>query len=230
MILCKADTGELYLEGIVGGDWGGEGITTAAVDSALKQISGRAVVRINSPGGSADEGVAIYNLLKRHPGGVDTHNEALAASAASIIFLAGEKRTMERGSKLMIHRAHTIAIGNQSEMSKMAEVLSLYDKDMARLYSEHMGLDEDFVLELMDEETWYDAEDAVAVKLATDMAPTVRKKAASAAPWMKKPPQELFEEAAVELKKAVAIEKHVADAVDRMRRSLKGCNKQTTSK
>jgi ATP-dependent protease ClpP protease subunit len=230
MILCKADTGELYLEGIVGGDWGGEGITTAAVDLALKQIRGRAVVRINSPGGSADEGVAIYNLLKRHPGGVDTHNEALAASAASIIFLAGEKRTMERGSKLMIHRAHTIAIGNQSEMVKMAEVLSLYDKDMARLYSEHMGLDEDFVLELMDEETWYDAEDAVAVKLATDMAPTVRKKTAAAAAWMKKPPQDLFEEMAVEEQVTATVHKFVSNTIKKMQRSLAGCNKQTTSK
>lgn len=223
MILCKADSGELYLEGVVGGDWGGEGITTAAVTSALSHIKGRATVRINSPGGSADEGVAIYNLLKRHPGGVDTHNEALAASAASIIFLAGEKRTMERGSKLMIHRAHTIAIGNQSEMVKMAEVLSMYDKDMARLYSEHMGVDEDQVLSLMDEETWYDAEDAVAVKLATDMAPTVRKKAAAAAAWIKKPPQDLYEEMAVEEEIKTTVHKFVSSAVKRLQRSLAGC-------
>lgn len=198
MILCKADTNELYLDGIVGGDWGGEGITKAGVVDALKQIKGRAVVRINSPGGSADEGIAIHNLLKRHPGGVDTHNEALAASAASIIFLAGEKRTMERGSKLMIHRAHTIAIGNQSDMRKIVEELEMYDRDMADIYSEHTGLDEAAVLALMDEETWYDAESAVTSKLATDMAPTVRKKKAAAAAWIRKPPQDLYEELAVE--------------------------------
>jgi ATP-dependent protease ClpP protease subunit len=201
MILCKADSGELFLDGIIGADWTGEGITAAAVGDSLKAIKGRAVVRINSPGGSADEGIAIYNLLKRHRGGVDTHNEALAASAASIIFLAGEKRTMERGSKLMIHRAHTIAIGNSVDMSKMSEVLEMYDKDMASIYAEYMGtvydnITEEQILTWMSEETWFDADDAVRHGLATDLSPTVRKKTAAAAAWLKHPPQDLFEEAA----------------------------------
>jgi len=196
MILCKADSGELFLDGIIGADWTGEGITAAAVGDSLKAIKGRAVVRINSPGGSADEGVAIYNLLKRHAGGVDTHNEALAASAASIIFLAGDKRTMERGSKLMIHRAHTIAIGNSVDMTKMSEVLAMYDTQMADLYAEYMALDSTEVLSMMTDETWFDAADAVASGLATDLLPTVRRKAAAAAAWLKHPPQDLFEEAA----------------------------------
>lgn len=200
MILCKADSGELYLDGVIGADWTGEGITATAVGESLKAIKGRAIVRINSPGGSADEGIAIYNLLKRHPGGVDTHNEALAASAASIIFLAGDKRTMERGSKLMIHRAHTIAIGNSVDMTKMADVLSMYDQEMASIYLEYMSVDEDIkeqaVLAMMDAETWFDAEDAVRYNLATDLSPTVRKKTAAAAAWLKHPPQDLFAEAA----------------------------------
>jgi len=196
MILCKADSGELFLDGIIGADWTGEGITATAVGDSLKAIKGRAVVRINSPGGSADEGVAIYNLLKRHPGGVDTHNEALAASAASIIFLAGDKRTMERGSKLMIHRAHTIAIGNSVDMNKMSEVLAMYDTQMADLYAEYMALDSTEVLSMMTDETWFDAADAVGSGLATDLSPTVRRKAAAAAAWLKNPPQDLFEEAA----------------------------------
>jgi ATP-dependent Clp protease protease subunit len=205
MILCKADSGELFLDGIIGADWTGEGITATAVGDSLKAIKGRAIVRINSPGGSADEGVAIYNLLKRHPGGVDTHNEALAASAASIIFLAGDKRTMERGSKLMIHRAHTIAIGNSVDMTKMSEVLAMYDTQMADLYAEYMALDSTKVLSMMTDETWFDAADAVASGLATDLSPTVRKKAAAAAAWLKHPPQDLFEEAAE--KEAAAITK-----------------------
>jgi len=198
MILVNASTNELFLDGVIGADWTGEGITTQAVGEALAKVKGRATIRINSPGGSADEGMAIYNLLKRHPGGVDTHNEALAASAASVIFLAGSKRTMERGSKLMIHRAHTIAIGNQSAMSKMAEVLSLYDNDMARLYAEYGDMTIEDAMDLMDDETWFDAESAVANGLATDLAPTVRKKTATAAAWFKRPPQDLFEEMAVE--------------------------------
>ena len=90
-----------------------------SVSDALESLDGgRATVRINSPGGSADEGIAIYNTLKRYAGGVDTINEALAASAASVIFLAGETRTMSAGSRLMIHRALTIEIGNADRMRK----------------------------------------------------------------------------------------------------------------
>lgn len=198
MILVKAETNELFLDGIIGSDWMSEGITAAAVGDALGKISGRATLRINSPGGSADEGVAIYNLLRRHAGGVDTHNEALAASAASIVFLAGEKRTMERGSRVMIHCAHCMAIGNRAGMAKMAEVLAVYDASMADIYAEHMGIDAQEVLALMEEETWYDAETAMSAGLATDMAPTVRKKSAKAAAWFKHPPKDLFEEKAVE--------------------------------
>jgi ATP-dependent Clp protease protease subunit len=198
MILLSTQTNEIFLDGIVGADWTGEGITAIDLGESLKKIKGRATIRINSPGGSADEGIAIYNMLKRHPGGVDTHNEALAASAASVIFLAGERRTMERGSKLMIHRAHMIAIGNQSQMAKAQELLALYDDDMAKLYSEHMGMSEEEVVKLMDEETWYDAEGAVGNGLATHMAPTVRKKAAAAAAWFKHPPQDLFEQCSAE--------------------------------
>ena len=197
MILCKADTNELFLDGVIGADWTGDGVTTAAVGDALKLIKGRVTVRINSPGGSADEGVAIYNMLKRHPGGVDTHNEALAASAASVIFLAGDKRTMERGSKLMIHRAHAISIGNQESMRKMADVLDLYDQDMAKLYADFMGVDETAVLSLMTDETWFDAQTAVENGLATTLSPTLKKKTAAAAAWFKKPPQDLLEENAI---------------------------------
>jgi ATP-dependent protease ClpP protease subunit len=215
MILVNASTNELFLDGVVGADWTGEGITSQGVGEALGKIKGRAVVRINSPGGSADEGIAIYNLLKRHRGGVDTHNEALAASAASIIFLAGDKRTMERGSKLMIHRAHTIAIGNSVDMTKMSEVLAMYDKEMASLYAEYMSIDEDIkeqaVLAMMDSETWFDADDAVRHGLATDLSPTVRKKTAAAAAWIKHPPQDLFEEMAVERSNVETRLRHMAN-------------------
>jgi ATP-dependent Clp protease protease subunit len=197
VILCKTDTSELFLDGVVGSDWTGEGITASGVSSALSKIKGRAVVRINSPGGSADEGVAIYNLLKRHPGGVDTHNEALAASAASVIFLAGEKRTMERGSKLMIHCAHSIAIGNTADMRKMSDVLAMYDSHMEEIYAEYMSLEKTVVASLMADETWFDATESVEIGLATHMSPTVRTKSAAAAAWFRHPPQDLFEENSV---------------------------------
>lgn len=204
MILCKSETNELFIDGVIGADWTGDGVTASHVSSALSILKGRPTVRINSPGGSADEGIAIYNLLKRHPGGVDTHNESIAASAASVIFLAGDKRTMERGSKLMIHCAHCVAIGNSGDMKKMADVLTAYDASLAAIYADTMNIDTDQILALMAEETWYDAEAAVESGLATDMAATLRKKRAAAAAWFKHPPQDLFDQdAETEAKKDV---------------------------
>jgi len=194
MILVKANTNELFLDGVIGADWFGEGITAKAVGEALTSISGHATIRINSPGGSADEGVAIYNLLRRHADGVTTVNEALAASAASVVFLAGDRRIMERGSRLMIHRAHTVAIGNTAEMLKMAEVLSKYDDSLASIYAEHMDENEEAILAAMDAETWYNAEEAIESGLATEMTATLRKKSAAAAAWFRHPPTDLFDE------------------------------------
>ncbi len=198
MITVKAETNELYIDGAIGADWMSEGVTAKAVGESLASIKGRVKVRINSPGGSADEGISIFNMLKRHPGGVDTHNEALAASAASIIFMAGDKRTMERGSKLMIHCAHCVAIGNGADLQKMAEVLSVYDSSMAGIYADAMGIDTEQVLALMADETWYDPAAAQSSGLATDIALTVRRKTAAAAAWFKNPPADLFDEHAIE--------------------------------
>jgi ATP-dependent protease ClpP protease subunit len=198
MITVKAETNELYIDGAIGSDWMSEGVTAKAVGESLATIKGRAKIRINSPGGSADEGISIYNMLKRHPGGVDTHNEALAASSASIIFMAGDKRTMERGAKLMIHCTHCVVIGNGSDLQKMAEVLSAYDASMAEIYADAMGLPSDEVLALMADETWYDPAAALASGLATDIAPTVKRKTAAAAAWFKNPPADLFDEHAIE--------------------------------
>jgi ATP-dependent protease ClpP protease subunit len=206
MIFVKSETKELFIDGIIGASWTGDGVTAAMVGEALGSMSGRATIRINSPGGSADEGVAIYNLLRRHPGGVDTHNEALAASAASIIFLAGENRTMERGSKLMIHNAHMVAIGNKEDLRKSAEILSAYDRDMADIYAEHMKASRAEIEAAMAEETWYSVQDAVDIGLATAVASTLKTKKAAAAAWFKHPPQDLFEEAASE-KKAEAVKR-----------------------
>jgi len=198
MITVKAETNELFIDGAIGSDWMSEGVTAKAVGESLSSIKGKVKVRINSPGGSADEGISIFNMLKRHPGGVDTHNEALAASAASIIFMAGDKRTMERGSKLMIHCAHCVAIGNSADLQKMAEVLSVYDSSMAEIYADAMDMHSDDVLALMAEETWYDPSAAQSSGLATDIAPTVRRKTAAAAAWFKNPPADLFDENAIE--------------------------------
>lgn len=185
----NAKTGEIFIYDVIGQDWFGEGITATSVSSALDQLNGaRATVRINSPGGAADEGIAIYNALKRYPGGVDTHNDALAASAGSIIFLAGENRTMAAGSRVMIHRALTFAIGNATQLLKTAATLTTYDNSLVEIYSQYM--EEADIMSLLEAETWYTADEAIKAGLATKKDEQTKERGKMAA-WFKNAPSGL---------------------------------------
>lgn len=192
MIVVNKAKNELFVDGVIGADWTGEGITASAVSDALESLDGnRATVRINSPGGSADEGVAIYNTLKRYSGGIDTVNEALAASAASVIFLAGENRIMSSGSRIMIHRALTIEIGNADRMRKTADVLESYDKSLVEIYSQFMSDSEESIMALLSAETWYNADNAVSSGLATSKESRKSSAKAAMAAWFKNPPEDI---------------------------------------
>lgn len=128
MLSVNTTTGELFLYGAVGASWFDDSFSSTEVIKALDSIGNkRAIVRINSPGGVADEGIAIYNAIKRHKAGADTHVDALAASAASVIALAGETRLASAGSRFMIHRALTMDLGNATQLRKTADTLETYD-------------------------------------------------------------------------------------------------------
>jgi len=194
MLKVNASTGEIYIYDVIGNDWYGEGITGKSIADALDSLNGaKATIRINSPGGVADEGIAIYNALKRYPGGVDTINDALAASAASIVFLAGKSRIMSRGSRLMIHRALTVDIGNAPHFRKTADKLEQYDKSIAEIYSYYLGeASEDEIMKLMDDETWYTVAEAVEAGLANGTTEQTDAKPKMAA-WFSKPPVDLVQ-------------------------------------
>jgi ATP-dependent Clp protease protease subunit len=194
MIVVNAKKNELFLDGVIGADWYGEGITASSVNDALNALSGsRATIRINSPGGSADEGIAIYNALKRYPGGIDTVNESLAASAASVIFLAGETRTMSSGSRVMIHRALTLEIGNADKMRKTADILEAYDKSLVEIYSDYMDATDEAIMGLLSAETWYTTQEAIDAGLATEKSSSAAKPVESIAAWFKRPPEDLIQ-------------------------------------
>lgn len=193
MLKVNASTGELFIYDVIGSDWFGEGITGSSVTNALKELgSKRATVRINSPGGVADEGIAIYNILKRHKPGVDTYNDAIAASAASIIFLAGENRYAAKGSRVMIHKASAVVWGNADEIRKQAGVLDKYDESLVEIYSEHMGLESSDIMKLLEAETWYTTEEAIAANLAT-ASTAIESKEAKVASWFRNAPAALLD-------------------------------------
>ena len=194
MLKVNAQANELFFDGVIGMDWYGEGITAVSVRDALLPMRGsRVTVRINSPGGVADEGVAIYNALKDHDGGVDTYNESIAASAASLIFLAGEKRYMATGARVMIHNAAGVTFGNAAAHRKSAEVLDVYDAAQVAIYEETLSMSKEEILAAMNEETWYDADKAIELGFATAKSGKSKAKPAKAA-WFRNAPAAVFAE------------------------------------
>lgn len=168
MIEVLNETNEILLTGIVGDGWDEDPITTKGVSKALKGFGANAVtVRINSPGGAADEGIAIYNLLKNHGGEVTTINDSLAASAASVIFLGGSKRLMGDGSRVMIHRAMGVAFGNSDELRKTLQALESYDASLLDIYSQYLTEDKAAIEAMLSAETWFGVDEAIAAGLAT---------------------------------------------------------------
>lgn len=123
-------------------------------------------VRINSPGGVAFAGIAIYNILKRVEAEVVVTVDGLAASAASLIAMSGDRVTMNTGSMIMIHNAWTFAIGEAKDLRKTADRLDQLQKSMVSIYKEKTGLSDEKIVELLNDETWMDAETAVELGFA----------------------------------------------------------------
>ncbi|TGS62874.1 head maturation protease, ClpP-related, partial [Mesorhizobium sp. M1C.F.Ca.ET.176.01.1.1] len=138
----------------IGGNWEGTGITAKRVSAVLRNIGARDLtVNVNSPGGDFFEGVAIYNLLREHKAKVTVNVMGLAASAASVIAMAGDEILMGDGAFLMIHNAWTVAIGNRHDIAQAAEVLAPFDAAMAKVYSQRAGISEAEAAALMDKAT-----------------------------------------------------------------------------
>ncbi|MCA0404869.1 MAG: Clp protease ClpP [Proteobacteria bacterium] len=173
--------GELLLFGDVGDPWGwGDGFTPLQVAEALVEHGpGDITVRINSGGGVASDGTAIYSLLLAHRGVVTTIVEGVAASAASLILMAGDERRMRPGSMLMIHDTSRITWGNADEHRKSADFLDKLSGQYANIYASASGLDATEVREMMKAETWFSAEEARAKGFITVLDTAAASAAAS---------------------------------------------------
>ncbi|MGQ4349695.1 head maturation protease, ClpP-related [Streptomyces sp. SAS_275] len=131
-------------------------------------------VRINSPGGSVFEGIAIANALRSHPGNVIVQVDSVAASIASVIAMAGDRVEMAPNSMLMIHDASGLCMGNASDMEEMAQLLALISDNIADAYTAKAGGTREDWRAAMQAETWYLPDDAVEAGLA-DVALAVPK-------------------------------------------------------
>lgn len=143
---------------------GSFGIGAKQFIAELKEYKGQHVhLRINSPGGEIVEGSAIYNALSRHEGGLTVHIDALAASMASVIAMSGDPVYMADNALLMIHNPWTLAAGEAKDLRKQADLLDTMKSNLIRAYQKKSGMEEKAIAKLMDEETWLDAVEAVAL-------------------------------------------------------------------
>ncbi|MDD4734010.1 MAG: Clp protease ClpP [Bacilli bacterium] len=136
-------------------------------DALAKVDTPNLTVRINSMGGSVSEGLAIYNLLNDFKGQVTTIVDGFACSAASVIFMAGDKRIVPESGLLMIHNAWGYAEGDSNAMKKRAEDLEKITQPSVNIYCSKTGLEESKVKEMMNDETWITSQEALELGFAT---------------------------------------------------------------
>ena len=156
-----------------------EDVNAEKIGNLLNDIvTPRVRARINSPGGSVFEGLAIHHMLSQFPGRVITQNDGLTASAGALIFLAGEKRLMPRtGGLVMIHRSSALSFsyGNASEIEdatmRLCNILNKIDNEIYNMISDRAGMEADDAKAAVDAETWYGPQEAVDSGLATALLP-----------------------------------------------------------
>lgn len=166
----ESTSNTITIYGVIGEDWYGEGVTLKRIDAALRAIGDKEVdVYINSPGGDMFEGIAIYNRLREHSQKVTTKVLGLAASAASVIYLAGSDRQVASSAFLMIHNCWTILGGNRHYLRTVADDMEEFDAAMADLYAETSGQETELMAEMMDDETFIRGKRAVELGLATGL-------------------------------------------------------------
>ena len=169
----------LYIYGSIGWD-----VDAHYMRLALEEITGDIELRINSGGGDVFEGQAIYSLLedykRRNNARVVVHIDALAASIASIIAMAGDEIVISDGGMMMIHQPWTPeSAGNASELRETADVLDKGSATLVSIYVNRTGLEPDTIVSLMDEETWLTASEAITLGFADTLASASEVTAAS---------------------------------------------------
>lgn len=126
----------------------------------------RIELHVNSPGGSVFDGLAIYNLLKRHPAEITVFVDGLAASIASVIVMVGATVIMPENALLMLHRPTGRVVGGVDDMRRMADLLEKTEPGLIAAYRAKSGLSDEKIAELMDAETWLTAEEALELGFA----------------------------------------------------------------
>jgi ATP-dependent Clp endopeptidase proteolytic subunit ClpP len=171
VVSADGDVAEIYIYGRIGkAYWDDDAMGAKEFTDQLRDLRGKVInLHVNSPGGDVVEGLAIYNAIKRHNADVHAYVDGWAASAASFIIMACTSRVQAANAFLMIHKAWTLAIGNADDMREEANILDKFDSNLADMYQAVAGEDNAHWLEMMKQETYYTAEEALAAGLITEI-------------------------------------------------------------
>ncbi|OIJ17360.1 peptidase [Anaerobacillus alkalilacustris] len=157
----------LHLDGVIAEEsWFGDEVTPKQFKSELTNESGDITIWINSPGGDVFAASQIYNMLMDYKGKVTVKIDGVAASAASVIAMAGGEVHMSPVSMMMIHNPMTIAFGDTVEMEKAINMLSEVKESIINAYELKTGLSRTELSDLMDAESWFNSKKAVEMGFA----------------------------------------------------------------
>lgn len=163
------DAATLYIYDVIDSYWG------VSAEEVAQQISGLDAkttlhLRINSPGGDVFEGQAIATAISQHPGKTVAHIDGLAASAATFISAAADEVEISEGGFYMIHNGWTIALGDKRVMTDTAALLDKVDASILAVYAKRTGASAEQLVQWMDAETWFTAQEAVDNKFVDRIA------------------------------------------------------------
>lgn len=187
---------DVWMYGDIGGGfWSDSGVSAKTFGEDLAAMGKLDTINcyVNSGGGDVFEGLAIYNIMARNPAKKNVHVDGLAASIASIICMAGDTITMASNAFMMIHDPWTMAMGDSGDMREMADRLDAVKCQLVDTYAKRTGMKSADVASLMGEETWMNADDAVAKKFATGKTEAVAMAASIAGFRFKNTPKALTE-------------------------------------
>lgn len=157
----------LFLNGPISDEsWFGDEVTPKLFKDELTAGDGPISVWINSPGGDVFAAAQIYNMLMDYPSDVTVMIDGLAASAASVIAMAGTEVQMSPVAMMMIHNPATVAIGDSEEMKKAVKMLDEVKESIMNAYEIKTGLPRDKISKMMDAESWFNANKAVELGFA----------------------------------------------------------------
>ena len=160
----------LFLNGTIAEEsWFDDDVTPQLFKDELNSGTGDITVWINSPGGDCVAAAQIYNMLMDYKGSVTVKIDGIAASAASVIAMAGTKVLVSPVSMLMIHNPMTVAFGNSAEMQKAIDMLASVKDSILNAYEIKTGLSRTKLSHLMDAETWMDANKAIELGFADEI-------------------------------------------------------------